>query len=57
MFECDVRLCCDWSCKVVFFCFAVFVDDLCLNLSLGCVVIGCVKLVLIVSPFLLMIGA
>ena len=46
MFECDVRLGCDWLWKVdVCFCFAAFVGDWCLNLMRGYVVIGYVKLV------------
>ena len=41
MFEVDVRLCCDWLWKVVVcFWFAVVVDDWCLNVMLGYVVIG-----------------
>ena len=46
MFECDVRLCCDWLLKVdVCFCFAAFVGDWRLNLMRGYVVTGYVKLV------------
>ena len=46
LFEVDVRLCCDWLCKVgVCLCFATLVDDWCLNLMFDCVL-----------PFLLMIG-
>ena len=47
-------LCCDWLCRVVFFCFAVVVDDCCLDLVLDYVVVGYVKLVC-VCVLLLMI--
>ena len=46
MFEFGVILFCDVLCKVgVCLCFAVVVDDLCLNLMLCYVVIGFVKVV------------
>ena len=58
MFELDVRLCCDWLCKVgVCFCFAAFVDGWCLNSMFGYFPIGNVNLVsAFVLPYLLMIG-
>ena len=53
MFEFDVRLWCDRLCKVgECFCFAVFVEEVCLNVMLGYVVIGYVKIVLCVLPLL-----
>ena len=46
MFEVDLRLCCDWLCKVVVcFCYIVFDGAWRLNVMLGLVVIGDVHLV------------
>ena len=57
MFESEFRLCCDWLCKVGAYCFAVFVDDWCLNLMFGYVVLCYVNLLCVWDlPFLLMIG-
>ena len=54
MFEVDVRLCCDWLCKLGM-CISFFVDHRCLNLMSGYVVIVYVKLVcVIVLPFVMM---
>ena len=57
MFDVDTMLCCDLLCKVgVCFCFAVFVDEWCLNLMSGYFVNGFVNLVcVVVSALLLMI--
>ena len=54
----NVRLCCGLLCKVVVcFCFAVVVDDWCLTLMFGYVLIGYGKLVCVfVLPLLLMNG-
>ena len=54
----DVTLCCDLlSLVCVCFCFAVFVDDWCLTLMFGYVLIGYGKLVCVfVLPLLLMNG-
>ena len=58
MFAFDVRLGCDWLWKVgVGFCFTPFVDDWCLMLMFGYVVVRYgTSMCVFVLPFLLMIG-